>query len=223
MIIKLLVEGGNMTPGPALSQKIGPLGINMGKVISGINEATASFKGLKVPVELDVDTKTKNFTIKVSSPPVSGLLKKEAGLEKGTPGKGVKVANLAIEQIIKIAKTKQHNMLDKELKSAIKTVLGSCVSLGILVESKEAKEVSEEIDKGDYDSEINSEKTEVNPEKKKQLDDYFSDLNARQQEAAKKAEEEAAAAEEAKSEEEKSGSAEKVEGVEKKEGTPEKK
>ena len=63
MIIKLLVEGGDMKPGPAIAQKIGPLGINMGKIIQEVNEQTKSFKGMKVPVILDVDTKTKSFTI----------------------------------------------------------------------------------------------------------------------------------------------------------------
>ena len=47
MQIKLLVEGGDMKPGPALSQKLGPLGVNMGKIISKINEATKDMKGLK--------------------------------------------------------------------------------------------------------------------------------------------------------------------------------
>jgi large subunit ribosomal protein L11 len=77
MIIKLLVEGGNMKPNPAIAQKLGPLGINIGKVIQDVNNATSSFQGLKVPVELDVNAKTKNFSIHVSSPPVSGLIKKE--------------------------------------------------------------------------------------------------------------------------------------------------
>ena len=66
-----------MKPGPALSQKLGPAGINIGQVISKVNEATKNFKGMKVPVELDVNTSTKEFKIKVFSPPVSELLKKE--------------------------------------------------------------------------------------------------------------------------------------------------
>ena len=75
MIVKLLVEGGNMKPGPAIAQKLGPLGINMGQVIQKVNQATESFKGLKVPVELNVDTKTKEIEVKVSSPPASELIK----------------------------------------------------------------------------------------------------------------------------------------------------
>src|SRR3989344_5682124 len=125
MIIKLLVDGGDMKPGPAVAQKIGPLGINMGKVIQDVNKATESFKGLKVPVELDVNAKTKNFTVSVSSPPVSELIKKELEIEKGSgEHKKLKAGNLSIEQIIKIAKTKIPNMLAKNLKSAVKSVAG---------------------------------------------------------------------------------------------------
>ena len=65
-----------MSPGPALSQKLGPAGINISKVIEKVNEATKNFKGMKVPVELDVDASTKEFEVKVFSPPVSELLKK---------------------------------------------------------------------------------------------------------------------------------------------------
>ena len=71
MQIKLLVDGGSMAPGPALSQKLGPLGINVNQVIQSVNEATKNFKGLKVPVELEVDPSTKTFHVKVFSPPVS--------------------------------------------------------------------------------------------------------------------------------------------------------
>ena len=77
MQIKLLVEGGSMKPGPSLSQKLGPIGININQVIQKVNEVTKDFNGLKVPVELDVDGSTKEFETKVFSPPVSELLKKE--------------------------------------------------------------------------------------------------------------------------------------------------
>src|SRR3989344_5566399 len=105
--INLLVDGGAMKPGPAIAQQLGPMGINIGKVIQEVNSATSSFDGMKVPVEIDVDKKTKNFTVSVSSPPVSEMIKKELGLEKGSgdPGK-TKVANISVEQLIGIAKTK---------------------------------------------------------------------------------------------------------------------
>ena len=199
MIIKLLIDGGDMKPGPAIAQKIGPLGINMGQVIQQVNDQTNGFKGMKVPVTLDVNPKTKNFSISVSSPPIAELLKKEIGVEKASgEHKKLKAGNLSIEQIIKIAKTKLPNMLSKDLKSAVKTVIGSCQSLGILIENREAKDVEKEIQSGKYNTEIEEEKTKTTPEKLGMLKKYFDQLHKKQEVAIKKEEEEAAAAEEAK-------------------------
>ena len=75
MIVKLLVDGGDMKPGPALSQKLGPLGMNVGQIISKVNDSTKDMKGLKVPVEVDIEPSTKAFSVRVFSPPVSELLK----------------------------------------------------------------------------------------------------------------------------------------------------
>lgn len=195
--IKLLVEGGQMAPTPALSQKLGPIGINIGQVISKVNSATEDFKGLKVPVELTIDPKTKSFDVKVFSPPTSELIKKELGLQKGSgEQKKVQIGNISIEQAIYVAKTKMQNLLCKDLKSAVKSVVGTCVSLGVLVESKLASEVGIEIDEGKYDKEIKAEKTETSPEKRSELDAFFQDLNNKQLQA-KKVEDAAQAAKEA--------------------------
>lgn len=196
MIIKLLVDGGDMKPGPAIAQKLGPLGINIGKVIQEVNKATENFHALKVPVELDVDAKTKNFSISLKSPPVAELLKKELGIEKGSgASKKLKAGNLAIEQIIKIAKTKYDSMLVNNFKTAVKLVVGSCVSIGVLIENKEPKVITNDIVKGVYDYEINHEKTQASEEKLKQLKDYYNALKTKQEEQIKKEEEAKAAAE----------------------------
>ena len=182
MKIKLLVEGGAMQPGPVLSQKLGPAGVNLGQVISKVNEVTKDFKGLKVPIELDINPSTKDFEVQVFSPPVSELLKKEFGIEKASGAqKKIQVANASIEQIISIAKQKLSNLLAKDLKAAVKSVVGTCVSLGILVENKLATEVGPEIDQGKYDKEIQEEKTETSPEKKQELEKYFSELHTKQE------------------------------------------
>ena len=190
MIIKLLVEGGNMKPGPTLAQKVGPLGLNMGKLISDVNTATKNFTGMKVPVAVEIDTKTKGFKVSVSAPPTAELLKKELGAEKGTgDSKKIKIANSSIEQIIEIAKTKI--ALEKNLKSAVKTTLGSCVSLGILVESKDPKEIIKEVDKGVYDKEI-ANPSKPSEEKLAKLNEYFDAVKKKQAELLKKEEEEKA-------------------------------
>jgi large subunit ribosomal protein L11 len=181
MIIKLLVDAGEMKPGPALSQKLGPLGIPLNQVIQKVNQATTGFNGLKVPVELNVDVATRDFDIKVFSPPVSELLKKELAIEKGSGAqKKIKVGNASIEQIISLAKTKFPNLLSKDFKSAVKTIVGTCVSLGILIESKPAVEIEREIEEGKYDKEINSMVSSTPSDKKKKLDEYFAKIKKEQ-------------------------------------------
>lgn len=196
-IVKLIVEGGAMKPGPAVAQQLGPLGINLGKVIADVNTATAGFKGVKVPVEIDANAKTKSFTIKVFSPPVAELIKKELGLERGSGAPHeTKVGNMAIEQVISVAKTKLPNMLARNLKAAVKLVIGSCVSLGVLIEDKPAKDVEKDVDAGMYDKEIKAEKTDIDADKKARLSATFASVRA-QQEAKAKAAEAAKLAEEA--------------------------
>ena len=186
MKIKLLIEGGDLKPNPGLSQKLGPVGLNMGQVIQKVNESTNDFKGLKVPVELSVDVNTKEFDVKVFSPPVSGLLKKETGIEKGSGSqKKIQVANASIEQIISVAKSKFPDMLSKDLKSAVKSVVGTCVALGILIENKDPKEIQEEILQGKYDKEIINGKTETSEEKKKEIEEFFSSVKEKQEEILK--------------------------------------
>jgi large subunit ribosomal protein L11 len=174
-VIEMLVEGGNAKPGPATAPRFSQLKINVGEVFNKINQETREYKGMNVPVKVIVDTDTKQYTIKVGVPPVSSLIKKELGLEKiGSSGskkdaKGEKkekaekaetskerkiVGNLTIEQCIKIAKMKQSSLLSKNLKSAVKEIVGSCVSMPITIEGKSPKQVLKEIDEGLYDSKI---------------------------------------------------------------------
>ncbi len=108
----------------------------------------------------------------------------------------MQIANASIEQIISIAKAKMDGMLAKDLKAAVKSIVGTCTSLGILVESKPASELGEIIDSGKFDKEISEEKTETSPEKKARLVMEFKNIHA-EQEQAKKAEEAAAAEAEA--------------------------
>jgi large subunit ribosomal protein L11 len=169
----------------------------MGQVISKINEATKQFNGMKVPVELDINVSKKTFEVHVLSPPTSELLKKDLGIQKAAGDhKNAKAGNVAIEQVIAVAKTKHNNMLAKNLKAAVKTVLGSCQSSGIMVENKEAKDVSKDVDSGIYDKEIKDEKIKASPEKLAELKKFFDDLRSKQEQAkqAAKAAEEAAAA-----------------------------
>jgi len=151
-IIELLVEGGNVKPGPTIAPKLSQLKLNVGEVIAKINEATKDFRGMQVPVKLIVDIDTKEYTIEVGTPPVSALVKKELGIETAAhnPSKEI-VGDLKFEQIVKIAKMKIKDMNTTKLKSAVKLVLGTLVSMGVTVEGKNPKEVIKEVDEGKYD------------------------------------------------------------------------
>jgi large subunit ribosomal protein L11 len=197
-LIKLLVEGGNMTPGPAVAQQLGPMGVNMGKVISDINAATQEFKGVTLPVHLTVNPETKEVSIKVLSPPTSELIKKELGVTTASGARlKQRVGNFAIEQVIAISKAKHDSMLSKDFMSTLKSVIGTCQSLGVLIENKETKEIMQNIKIGMFAEEISAKKTDVDPEKRKALDSYFETI-ATKQEAIKKEEAAEKAAEEEK-------------------------
>jgi large subunit ribosomal protein L11 len=169
--IDQLVEGGKASAAPPLGPALGPMGVNIGQVISEINKKTVAFKGMQVPVKITVDTDDKSFTIEVGTPPVSALLKKEANIEKGSGSPNVdKVADLKIEQIIKVAKMKTDALLGKDMFAKVKEVIGTCNSMGVLVEGKEPRAVIAEINTGGYAQEIKTEKTELSAEELKELE-----------------------------------------------------
>jgi len=193
--IKILVDAGKASAGPPLGPALGPTGVNVGLVVAKINEKTKDFAGMKVPVEVIIDPKTRSFDVKTGSPPVSQLIMKEVAVEKlsGNP-RYQKVGNLAIEQVIKVANSKMDSLNCTSMKSAAKTVIGTCVSIGVLVEGMEPKEATKAVNEGKFDKEITAIKTDVSPEKKKQLAQQLADVKSKleKQLAAVKAEAEAA-------------------------------
>jgi large subunit ribosomal protein L11 len=150
-VIEALVSGGQATAGPPLGPALGPLGVNVLAIANKINELTKSYSGMKVPVKIAVDTETKEFEVSVGVPTTSALIISELGVEKGsgTP-KAQKIGNLSLAQVVKIAEIKHTSLLAKNLKNAVKEVLGSCVTMGVLVEEKDPREVQKEIDEGKY-------------------------------------------------------------------------
>jgi large subunit ribosomal protein L11 len=184
--VNVIVEGGKASAGAAMGKAFGPLGVNLQEILQVINERTKDFVGMKVPVIVTVETGDKSFEVEVGSPSVSELIKTELNLKKGSGDQAnVKAGNLAIEQIIKVAKMKMNSLLANNLKSAVTMVLGSCQSLGILVESIDAKDVSKEVIEGKYDKEINEEKIEVDSEKQEKLSSDFKTLATKQAAVAK--------------------------------------
>ena len=152
--IQALVEGGKASAGPPLGPALGPLGVNIGQIIATINEKTKGYAGLSLPVKVIVDKETKTFEVEVGSPPVSALLKKELGIEKGAKSmkEGGPVGNLTLAQVVKVAKMKQSGSLAKTVKAAVNEVLGTCVSVGITVEGKSPKEIIKEVNAGKHNA-----------------------------------------------------------------------
>jgi len=151
-VVDALVSGGQATAGPPLGPALGPLGVNVLAIVNKINEVTKAYAGMKVPVKISVDTETKEFEVNVGTPTASALIVSELRIEKGSKApKTEKVGNLSIEQVLRIAKVKRAELLSKNLKAAVKEVLGSCVSMGVTVENKDPREVQQEIDQGKYE------------------------------------------------------------------------
>lgn len=152
-IIKALIEGGKASAGPPLGPALGPMGINIMQIINTINDKTKEFEGMKVPVKVIIDPKTKNFEIEVGTPPAASLILNEMGGEKGSgsPSKH-KIGNITIDQAIKVAKMKFDSLLGKDLKGKTKEIIGTCISMGVTVEGKNPKEIQKAIDEGEYNS-----------------------------------------------------------------------
>ena len=153
-VIKALVEGGKASPKPPLGPQLSQAKVDIGKVIAAINEKTKDFAGMQVPVEIIVK-EDKSFEIRVGTPPVSSLIKKELGVQKlaKEPGKEF-TGNLSMEQAVRIAKLKLDSLGTKDLKKAVKQIIGSCVSMGVQIEGRHPKEVLREIDEGKWNEKM---------------------------------------------------------------------
>jgi len=126
-------------------------------IVKRINELTSDYSGMRVPVKVTVDTDTKSFDVEVGLPTASALLSKEAGASRGAKTKDEVAGNITFAQLVKVAKAKMQQSYSASLKSAVREVLGSCLSMGIHVEGKSAKLISEEIGKGIWDARLKEE------------------------------------------------------------------
>jgi large subunit ribosomal protein L11 len=168
--VEAMVEGGKASAAPPLGPALGPLGVNIGQVISEINKKTADFKGVQVPIKIVVD-EAKNITITVGTPPASALIKQEAHIEKGSGSPHTDlVADLKIEQVIKISKMKGDGLSGKDMFMKVKEVAGTCNSMGVMIEGKRAVDTIADINKGMFAEQIKAEKTELSAEALKELE-----------------------------------------------------
>lgn len=205
--ISTLVEGGQASAGPPLGPALGPLPVDIGAVVAEINEQTSGFQGMEVPVEVEVDEETGDFTIEVGTPPAAALLKDRAGLDRGSgEPESVKVANVALKTVMDIAELKREDLVALDLKGATKEILGSAQSMGVLVDGKDPQEVQREIDEGVYDAVFDGDEELPDEPKGGEIDTEAARQELEQRRAEREAEaeeeEEDEAEEEAEEEEE---------------------
>ncbi len=150
--VSALVVGGEATAGPPLGPALGPLGVNVMAIVKEINDLTKDYTGMRVPVKVNVETETKKFTVEVGIPTASALIVKESGIAKGsaTP-KTASAGNLTVASLVKIARVKMPQSYGKDTKSVAKEVAGSCVSMGVTIENKPAKEFQVEVAEHKWD------------------------------------------------------------------------
>jgi len=150
--VSSLVTGGGASAGPPLGPALGPLGVNIMEVIQTINDKTKDFEGMKVPVTVIVNTDTKKYDIEIGIPSAAALIMKEAGIQKGSGASGTEWAgDVTIDSVIKVANTKLEKSYASSLKSVVKTIIGTCLALGIKIEGKTPKEMTSEINEGKWD------------------------------------------------------------------------
>ncbi|MFX1418315.1 MAG: 50S ribosomal protein L11 [Promethearchaeota archaeon] len=141
--------------GPPIGPAVGPTGINIKDVVDEINKQTIVFKGLTVPVRIECNPETKQFEIFIETPSTASLLLKEVGAEKGSSEPSVnKIGNLTLDQIQNVVDGKREKFLDKTYKTAVKTVLGTALSVGLTVEGEDPRIIQKRIDNGEFDDKI---------------------------------------------------------------------
>ncbi|MCV2503999.1 MAG: 50S ribosomal protein L11, partial [Neisseriaceae bacterium] len=133
--IKLQIPAGKANPSPPVGPALGQRGLNIMEFCKAFNAATQNLEpGMPVPVVITAYA-DKSFTFVMKTPPASILLKKAAGIQKGsaTPHT-VKVGRVTREQLEEIAKTKQPDLTGADLDANVKIIAGSARSMGIDVE-----------------------------------------------------------------------------------------
>jgi len=129
--IKIIAQGGAATLTPAMGQVLGPAGINIGEFVKKFNDASKEMRGDMVPAEISV-YEDRTYTFVLKTPPVSSLILKALGKEKGSGKPNTsKVGVLTKDQVKQIAERKMPDLNANDLEQAMKTLAGSARSMGV--------------------------------------------------------------------------------------------
>ncbi|MFZ5871188.1 MAG: 50S ribosomal protein L11 [Actinomycetota bacterium] len=134
-LIKLQINAGAATPAPPIGPALGQHGVNIMEFCKAYNAATESQRGNVIPVEITV-YEDRSFTFVTKTPPAAELIKKKAGIDKGsgTPHTA-KVATLSAEQVREIAEQKMADLNANDVEAAMKIIAGTARSMGVTVEA----------------------------------------------------------------------------------------
>ena len=134
-VVKVQIQAGKATAAPPVGTALGPHGINMGQFIKEYNERTASLAGTVVPAVVTV-FEDRSYTFVTKSPPAADLIRREAGIEKGSgkPNKE-KVGKISRAAVKKIAETKMADLNATSIEGAMKMVEGTARSMGVEISS----------------------------------------------------------------------------------------
>ncbi|HEY2598131.1 MAG TPA: 50S ribosomal protein L11 [Candidatus Dormibacteraeota bacterium] len=132
-VLKLELQAGKATPAPPVGTALGPHGINIMEFTKAYNERTAQQAGDVVPAEITI-FEDRTFTFVLKTPPAVNLLKKAAGIEKGSPKPNrEKVGRVTRQQLRQIVEVKRKDLNAYDLDAAMKMVEGTARSMGLEV------------------------------------------------------------------------------------------
>ncbi|KKU12432.1 MAG: 50S ribosomal protein L11 [Candidatus Azambacteria bacterium GW2011_GWC2_45_7b] len=130
-IIKIQAPAGKATPAPPIGPALGQHGINIGEFVSKFNAATAQMGDDIIPAEITI-YQDRTFDFKLKTPPASDLLKKAAGIEKGTGNpKTTKAGKITRGQLRQIAERKMEDLNANDVDAAMKIIAGTAKNMGI--------------------------------------------------------------------------------------------
>jgi large subunit ribosomal protein L11 len=153
--LSFIVPGGKATGGPPIGPALGPLGVNIIVIVNKINELTAEYDGTPIPVDVTIDTDTKEFEVKVGMLSTFALITQTLKIDKGSglPHQNF-VGDLTFEQLINVAIKKRDGLLAASLKAAVNEVLGTCKSMGVTIDGKPVREIQNSVKAGEYDTKL---------------------------------------------------------------------
>ena len=134
-LIKLQIPAGKATPAPPVGPALGQHGLNIMEFCKSFNAQTQGQEGLIIPAVISI-YQDRSFSFITKTPPAAVLLKKAAGIAKGSPEPNKeKVAQVTMQQVEDIAKTKMPDLNAKDIEGAKKIILGTARSMGLEVKS----------------------------------------------------------------------------------------